>query len=144
MRNSGFTLLEVLLSIATMAIIVGISLPIAQSFQVRNDLHIAANTLVQTLRRAQVLAQAVDGDMSWGVKVQSGGVILFKGVSYAARDTSVDEIFDVPTSIVPSGLTEIVFTKWSGLPEASGTATFTTTINETRNVTINQKGILTY
>jgi prepilin-type N-terminal cleavage/methylation domain-containing protein len=144
MRNSGFTLLEVLLSIATMAIIVGISLPIAQSFQVRNDLHIAVNTFVQTLRRAQILAQAVDGDMSWGVKVQSASVTLFKGVSYAARDTSVDEIFDVPTSIVPSGLTEIVFTKWSGLPEASGTATFTTTINETRNVTINQKGILTY
>lgn len=144
MRNSGFTLLEVLLSIATMAIIVGISLPLAQSFQVRNDLHIAVNTFVQTLRRAQILAQAVDGDMSWGVKVQSGGVTLFKGVSYAARDTSVDEIFDVPTSIVPSGLTEIVFTKWSGLPETSGTATFTTTTNETKNVTINQKGILTY
>jgi hypothetical protein len=119
-------------------------LPIAQSFQVRNDLHIVVDTFVQTLRRAQILAQAVDGDMSWGVKVQSASVILFRGVSYVARDTSVDEIFDVPTSIVPSGLTEIVFTKWSGLPEASGTATFTTTINETRNVTINQKGILTY
>ncbi|KKT34575.1 MAG: hypothetical protein UW24_C0026G0001, partial [Parcubacteria group bacterium GW2011_GWA2_44_12] len=38
MKNAGFTLIEVLLSITAIAIIAGISIPVYQSFQNRNDL----------------------------------------------------------------------------------------------------------
>lgn len=144
MKNAGFTLMEGLLSIAVIAIIGGISIPIYQSFQVRNDLDIAIVSTVQTLRRAQVLAQAVDGDTSWGISVLSGSIILFKGASYAARDTAFDEVFEVPASITPSGLSEIVFTKFTGLPQTTGTITLTSNANETRTITINTKGIVSY
>lgn len=133
-----------LLSIALITVIAGMSVPIYQSFQVRNDLDIAAVTTAQTLRRAEALAQAVDGDISWGVNIQSGSVTLFKGTSYAARDTAFDEVFDVPTSITPSGLSEIVFTKFTGLPASTGTITLTSNINETRSITINAKGMVSY
>lgn len=144
MKNAGFTLMEGLLSIAVIAIIAGISIPIYQSFQVRNDLDIATVSTVQTLRRAQVLAQAVDGDTSWGISVLSGSLTLFKGASYAARDTAFDEMFEVPASITPSGLSEIIFTKFTGLPQTTGTITLTSNANETRTITINAKGMVGY
>lgn len=136
--------MEVLLSIATIAVIAGISIPFYQSFQVRNDLDITANTLVQTLRRAQTLSQAVDGDANWGVKTEISDLILFKGASFATRDTNFDEIFTVPLTITPSGLTEIVFTKFTGLPQSIGTTTLTASTAEIRNININEKGTLTY
>lgn len=142
--SKGFTLIEIILSLATITAIAGISLPIYQSFQVRNDLDIAAVTIVQSIRRAHVLAHASDGDTSWGVHAQNGSMTLFKGASYATRDTSFDELFDMPTSITASGATEILFAKFSGLPQTTGTLTLTSNTNETRTITINAQGMVSY
>lgn len=142
--NKGFTLLELLLSISIIIIIAGISTPIYQSFQNRNDLDITMVTITQSLRRAKTLSQAVDGDTNWGVKIQTGNIILFKGLSYESRNINFDEIFDMPTSITPSGVSEIVFTKFTGLPQITGTITLISNANETRNVVINNKGMVSY
>ncbi len=140
----GFSLLEVIISLACIGIIFGISIPVYQSFQVRNDLDIATNNLAHSLRRAQKLSVSGDGDTKWGVYVQTGSIIIFKGTSYQARDISFDESFDVPATITPSGMLEVVFSKVFGIPESVGTFTFTSSINETRNITINQKGMVDY
>ena len=142
--STGFTLIEMMLSIALIAIIAGLSAPVYQSFQTRNDLDIVAVTIAHSLRRAQLLAQASDGDSSWGVAVQASGISLFKGISYVARDASYDEIFDLPGSLTPSGVSEIVFAKFTGLPQTTGTVTITSNTNEIRSITINQKGMVAY
>lgn len=139
----GFTLLEMLLSVAVIATLAGLSLPVFRTMLTKNDLDIAAVTTAQTLRRAQVLSQAVDGDTSWGVKVQSGSIVVFKGASYATRDTTFDEIFDVPTTISISGATEIVFAKFTGFTQTTGTI-FLSTEGDSRSISINEKGTLTY
>lgn len=140
----GFTLIEIILSLATITVIAGISLPIYESFQVRSDLDIATVTIVQSIRQAQILAQASDRDTSWGIHVQNGSITLFKGTGYATRDTSFDELFDMPTSITASGMTEIVCVKFSGLPQTIGTLTLTSNTNETRTITINAQGMVSY
>ena len=140
----GFTLLEVLLSITAIAVIAGIGIPVYQSFQNRNDLDIAAVTFAQALRRAETLAQSVDGDISWGVTAQSGSITLFKGGSFSGRDSSFDEVFEMPTSITPSGISEVVFAKFTGLPQTTGSLTLTSANNETRTVVINAKGNVEY
>jgi hypothetical protein len=111
---------------------------------VRNDLDIAAITLAQNLRRAQSLAQSGDGDMMWGVRVGVGSILIYKGTNYSTRDSTYDENTSIPTSIVPSGINEITFTKLTGLPSATGTFSFTSQANETRNITINEKGMVDY
>lgn len=144
MKSHGFTLIEVMLSVAAIGIIAGISVPVYQSFQVRNDLDIATTETVHSIRRAQVLSQAVDGDTGWGIKIQSGSLTVFKGTSYATRDTTYDELFDMSTSTTPTGVSEIVFEKFTGLPETTGTITLTSNTNETRTITINAKGTVSY
>lgn len=140
----GFTLLEVILVIATIMVLAAISVPVYSSLQVRNDLDVATNTTLQTLRRAQTLSQAVDGDSSWGVKLQTSGITLFKGASYALRDTNFDEVYTLSGNVTPTGVSEVVFSKLLGIPNTTGTLTLTNTNNETQNITINSKGFLDY
>ncbi len=142
--NHGFTIFEVLLTVAAMAIVAGMGVPIYQSFQVRNDLDIAGTTVAQSFRRAQILAQSQEGDISWGVNVEAGSITLFKGASFASRDTNFDEVFGLPNSITPSGLDEVVFEKFTGLPQSTGTVTLTSSTEEIRNITINEKGTIGY
>lgn len=140
----GLTLIEVLLSLAVIAIIAGIGIPVYQSVQVRNDLDIALVTMAQTLRRAQVLSQGMDGDTHWGVKIETGSITLFRGVSYEARETSFDEVFSMPESITPSGLSEVVLEKLTGFPQSTGTLTLTSSLQESKTLTLNEKGTISY
>jgi len=133
-----------LLSIAALSIIAGIGVPVYQSLQVRNDLDIAATTVAHDARRAQLLAQASDGDSPWGVSVSTAQIILFKGASYASRDSTFDELSSIPTTITSSGFTEIVFNKYTGLPQTTGTITLTSIAGNLRTITINAKGTITY
>lgn len=143
-RGAGFTLIEVLLSLTVIAVIVGVSAPIYQSFQNRNELDLATQSVVQSLRRAQILSQANDGDSTWGVYAESGSIVLFKGSSYAGRDSNYDELFDIPTNMGITGLTEIVFSKLTGYPNTTGTLAITSVNGESRNITINSRGGVGY
>lgn len=137
-------MLEVALSLSILGIMFGMSMPLYGTFSIRNDMDIAKMTLVQSLRRAQTLSYITDGDSEWGVRVATGSILLYKGPSFSLRNQSFDEITEIPTSIKVSGLQEVTFTKKTGIPQSTGTTTFTSIKNETRNVTINQKGMVDY
>lgn len=143
-QNSGFTLIEILLSIAIIAAITGFGLPVYRAVMVRNDLDIGATILVQTARRAQILSQASLGDSNWGISIQSGKITLFKGTSFLARDITYDEVYDLSTSLTPTGTTEIVYTKFTGVPQTTGNITLTSNTNETKTITINGKGTVNF
>ena len=145
-KNSlkAFTLLEVLLSITIIGIIAALSIPTARTFLITNDLDISANSVASSFRRASALSQGVQGDSQWGVRVNTGSIVVFKGTVYAARDPNYDETFDIASSITPSGLTEVIFAKLTGLPQSTGTTTLTSSLNSVRNVNINGKGRVQY
>lgn len=140
----GFTLIELVLSLALIGILTSLSFPIYEGMVAKNDLSVFLYASLQSARRAQVLSQAQSGDATWGVHVQTGKVILFRGANFTSRDTSYDEETAVSTNVTPSGLTDIVFAKLTGTPLSTGFLTLTTPRNETRSVTINSKGMLTY
>lgn len=142
--RKGFSFPEVLLSLALLGVIGGMTIPMYRTFMIRNDLDSAATTLAQTLRRAQSLSWSNDGDMTWGVRVGVGSILLYKGPSYISRDSSFDENTQIPTTLVPTGINEITFARVTGFPQATGTFMFTSQTNETRSITINQKGMVDY
>ena len=140
----AFTLPEVLLSIALLTIITGMTIPLYGVFMNRNDLDTATTMIAQNLRRAQALSESGDGDTSWGVHVGVGSILVFKGASYVSRDSTYDESTSYPTTIVPTGLSEVVFSKVTGAPQVTGAFTLTAPSGEVRNITINEKGMVDY
>lgn len=140
----GFTLIELLLSISIFAIIAVAALPVSRAFQARNNLDIAVATVADTVRRAETLARGMDGDSAWGISAATSSITLFMGTSFAVRNGSFDEVSAMPPDITLSGLTEIVFVKFTGYPQSSGSFTLTGVDNETRSVAINSRGTVSF
>lgn len=138
----GFSLIELLLSIALIGILAGLSMPVYSGYVAHNDAHITAAALAQAYRHAQALARAGEGDSTWGVHVVSGSITVFKGASYAARDTDYDELFSVSSGLGISGTSDTVFDKLTGNPDAAGSVTISATAGSTRVITINEKGMV--
>ncbi len=140
-RNKGFSLPEILLVIALMAVVAGILSVFDRVFLVRNDLEITREVVVQSVRQAQMSAQANEGDSEWGIKLNSGEIVVFQGSSYEGRDPEFDEIFETTSSINFSGVDEIVFAKMTGLPNTTGEIIMNSDIDESKIVTVNSRGI---
>ncbi len=140
----GFTLLEVLLVVAIIGVVAGISIPVYQNFQVKNDLDIAANSIASSFHRARTLATSSEGDSRWGVSIQAGSITVFQGTSYASRNSAFDEVFSVPATITPSGLGEVVFDQLTGTALSTGTVTLTASTGRVRTVAITAKGTVSY
>lgn len=140
-RISGFTLLEVLVTVTVIGLLAGFAAPVYQSFQVRADVDIAALSTVHNLRRAQSLAMASAGDSTWGVRVGPGSIVVFQGESYASRDAQFDEVTAINTALTLGGMTEVVFSKVSGLPVSTGIISFSAR-ERTLTVTINSHGMV--
>ncbi len=143
-NNRGFTLIEVLLSVMIISLLVGLSMPVYQSFQSRNDLDVNTQSVAEMLRRAQSYARSGNSDTTWGVHLTTGKLTLFAGGSYASRTTAKDETIDMPTSLIISGLTDVIFSKLNGTPSTTGSISLTGTANDTRTVTINDRGMVNY
>jgi len=114
------------------------------AFFINNDIDIATLNTAQAIRRAQNLSLGVEEDSVWGVRMSGSQVTLFKGGDYVTRDTNFDENFDLPDSVVVSGLSEVIFDKFSGIPQTVGSINFTAPNNLNRNITINEKGVVNY
>ena len=142
--SSGFTLLELMLSMALITMLAVGSIPVYETFVRRNDLDLTTQNVVAGLRRAQTYARASKGDSAWGVNVQSGTATLFKGTNFATRDATQDETIDIPDTVTPGGLGEIQFTAFSSAPNTTGNITLTSTTNDTRTITVNAKGMVSY
>jgi prepilin-type N-terminal cleavage/methylation domain-containing protein len=143
-RSEGFTLLEVLLCVAIIGLLAGLSVPVYETFVRRNDLDLTTQSIAMMLQRAETYARAVNRDSVWSVEIQSSKVILFQGTTFATRNTAYDETLSIPTSMVPSGLTEVQFSKMTALPNTTGSITLTSSTNSVNTVTINAKGTVSY
>lgn len=139
--QSGFSLIELILSIAIIGILTGITSVVYYSLQVKNGLDIAAVSLAQSLRHAELRARGSDSDSAWGVYLQTGSITVFKGTAYASRDQTKDDVVSIPAGITLSGIREVAFAKFTGIPSTTGTITLATT-TDSKIVSINSKGLV--
>lgn len=140
--SRGFTLIELLLSIAIMGLIAALSLPVYRNFQSRNSLATTTQHLVEMLRRAETYARGVNQSCQWGVNFQSTAATLFCGNSFAARNSTWDEVVSIPSDVTLTFTGDIVFAQMTGLPSTTLTQTLRAPDNTAQTITVNSKGMV--
>jgi len=141
--KKGFTLIEIIIVIGIIGLLASISMNAYTNSKSHENLQTSTLGLVEAVRHAQSNAQSGKLDSSWGVKLNPSEVVVFKGSSYTARDSSLDQLLGLPSGVVVTGLSEIVFSKIIGNTTNTGTITVTSG-SEIKNITINEKGTITY
>jgi len=140
-KTSGFTIIELLLVIALMITIAAFSTPFYARFLTQNSVSTVRDQLTSHLRRAQMNAMMGKNNGPWGVTYVSPKLILFQGTSYATRTTALDESFIVNPSISISGLGELIYTKTTGLPNASASITISGT-GSSKTISVSNQGVV--
>lgn len=134
MKRAGFTLIEMLLVLAIIAVIGGVAAPLYRDYQIRNDLNVATEQVTQGLARARLLSQAAKNDTGWGFYIPAG--VLYRGSSYVGRNRTFDETYAMPSTIKVTGLLEVAYSKVKGQPSATGAITLTAIDNQQRTILI--------
>ncbi len=146
-KNRGFTLFELLLTMAAFAIILSFAFPFSNSSVVSGNLDVATRSVESALHRAYVYARSGENDSDWGVHIVNTNpvksAIVFPGSDYVTHDSGLelDEISDISTAISLGGDTDIIFTKSSGVPVSAGSITLSAN-QVTKTITINELGAI--
>lgn len=144
--NKGFTLVELLIVIAIVTIVAGLSVPFIQSFQTSTDLYTHAVTINRNLRRAQQQAIAGQNASAWGVYFDTAGndITLYQGTDYLSRNQDYDFVTSFPPRFFLSNdfTDDINFAAYSGRPNSIGTATIASQNNESFTISVNNAGVI--
>lgn len=149
----AFTLIELVLAIAILGILGGITFNIYSNFQLDVKIDEEANRIKYVLRQAQSKAINGENSASWGVRfvypaVGDGYYDFFWGNSYLTG-TTTDRYF-LPTGVIftnpPSGSDlDIIFNKRTGESASSSaiTVSIKTAVSEiTKNISVSIKGLI--
>lgn len=147
-HSQGFTLVEMLLTMAIVMILVVIAVPVFGNLQVTSQITEAEDRLRQTFRLAQTRSIAGLNNASHGVYIDinigaEDNIVLYQGDSYATRDSTydrVEEISDImflSTSVFGN---DINFARPTGIPSATGTITINHQIDGVSTTTITDLG----
>lgn len=116
--RQGFTFIEVLLAVGVMAVIGGMAAPTYRNYQIRSDLYLARDVVLQALYRARLLSQAGELDDAWSYNIEEG--FVFKGTDFDTRNSDYDELFAIPNSVSAIGIPEVNFERINGAPSPDG------------------------
>jgi hypothetical protein len=126
------------------SILAGLSLPFYNNLMAKNAIAVSRQAVSRSFHRAQYLSRAVDGDSTWGIKLLDGQIVVFRGATYAGRNTAYDEVTNLSSGVTFTGNTEIVFSKLYGLPDNTTSINIAGPNNTTLEITVNSHGILNY
>lgn len=138
---SGFSLIELLLVITLFSIVAAAAYPLSISFYQGQLMSEVQTGLEITLQRASHHARSQKNDSAHGVKLLADSYVLFQGDSYDSRITAMDSVAAFPSSLVHTGIDEIVFLQRTGAATATGTISLEYA-NTAATIRINAAGVV--
>jgi prepilin-type N-terminal cleavage/methylation domain-containing protein len=141
-HRAGYTLVEVLVVISVFLLMLTMTLPFLGSFYRNQNAGAYCKRVRQSVYRAAYKSIAGEHSTPWGVHMNAGSYLLFAGQSFASRITPLDEIVDIPNTMSFTGLPEVIFTKYSGLPKSTGTISIVLNGETTDCVTLVESGLI--
>lgn len=142
--KSGISMIEILISIAIILIIFGISLATYYSSKKSSELNTTADSILFKLEQAKSSAMAGKYGLGSGVAFSSTTYTFFIGNSFTA--SSSNQLYEIPAgysiSVVPNGITNIIFSRLTGIPQTMATVTLSRTASSTikKDIVIGNQG----
>ncbi len=150
-HKNGFTLIELLVVLVLVIVVGRFALIVSFDRYRRASYHVDRAYLIAALERARSLALndvceggSCAGGVSHGVSIRPDSYVIFQGASYATRDPSFDEVVEANSTIVRSGLSEIVFAPESGDVSQSGAIVLVDSSGRTSTTTIGSYGQISW
>lgn len=141
---SGFSLLEVILVVSLIVVFAGILIPSFRGAAFSSDLVVARDIVEQAVNQAQSLARSGEGDSGWGVRLAMGQVTVFRGNDFLNRDVSFDRVFKVADEILFQQNNELLFDKFTGLPQQLYLVGITNLGGDLITISVNSQGVVDY
>jgi len=136
----GFSLIELLIVVAIIVVISGLSLFVGLDFYKTYALNSERDIVVGILMKIRNKAANNFNQSAHGVFIDSNGYTMFQGPSYALRNASYDEFVKRNSSVTESGLGEIVFEQLTGsLTSSAGDITLNNNVKSI-NISLNDEG----
>lgn len=136
----AFALIEILIVVVVLSLLLSLSVAVGLRFLKTAYIGSAVDEVNTILRKARDQSMSQDKDSAFGISFSSTQYILFKGNSFASRNPSFDEVYNLPPGVTASGLSEVVFAKLTGIPSPSSGNVILTSDSEIRTISINSIG----
>lgn len=142
----GFTVIEIFIVVGIMALLISFVTPIYGRWHNDVRLDTAGLEISRQLKAAQAKSFSGVNDKAHGIYFNNNEAVIFQGASYAARDSGYDLSTDIPSGItiaLSNFMSEIVFSKNTGLPNATSTITIlNSATGETKGISVNILGLI--
>ncbi len=135
----GFSILELLIVMAIIAILAVATVPFLSSFYLRTNLDTTRDILVSSVRKAQSYAMDGKNNAVWGICLSGSSIRVFQG---SCSSPTTKEDYSVPSSVTVSGLSTTTFSSSRGEPLATFSATISASLGS-HTVSVNSAGVLT-
>ncbi len=143
MKKKGFTLLETLVVVAIFAVLGALTVPYSARSYRHYIMTVETKNIISIMRRAQNMAMANTYQSTFGIKFNATSYVLFRGASYAARNSAYDETYQIANAITVTGPSEIVFQQFSGKPATNTTITVASS-EKSQTITLGKEGIINW
>lgn len=145
-NSAGFTLVEIIIVIAILAILMAIIIPNFFSINKNSDLNNGATEFSTILKLAQNKTLSSEDYSQYGIYLDTTTsphkYVLFKGQSYVSRDPSFNQSYSLPDTMefyninLQGGGNQIVFDRLTGASNNHGNVSIRLKIDTTKNKTI--------
>lgn len=122
-KYTAFTLVEMIVVVAVIAITISISFPFISDYAASQQFHRTVDSVINLLRTSQTNSQIQKNGATWGLCMRDGVVLSY---AFDCDNQITGGDYEVPSLVTVTGLDDIKFSQIEGIPDRSTIITIST------------------